>query len=32
MDPLQEGNKWFMQVVEEAGFTSEKEKKIINRF
>ena len=31
-DPLQEGNKWFMQVVEEAGFTSEKEKKIINRF
>ncbi len=26
------GKKWFMQVVEEAGFTSEKKKEIINRF
>jgi hypothetical protein len=32
MDPPQTGNKWFMQVVEEAGFTSEKEKEISNRF
>jgi hypothetical protein len=30
--PPQEGDKWFMQAVEEAGFTSEKEKKIINCF
>jgi hypothetical protein len=32
MDPPQMGDKWFMQVVKEAGFTSEKEKEIINRF
>jgi hypothetical protein len=29
---LQEGDKWFMQEVEEAGFTSENKKEIINRF
>ncbi len=32
MDPLQMGDKWFMQAVEEVGFTSEKKKEIINRF
>ncbi len=32
MDPLRTGDKWFMQAVEEADFTSEKEKEIINRF
>jgi hypothetical protein len=32
MDLLQEGDKWFMQAVEEAGFISEKEKEIINCF
>jgi hypothetical protein len=32
MDLPQMGDKWFMQAVEEAGFTSEKEKVIINRF
>jgi hypothetical protein len=32
MDPPQEGDKWFMQAVEEAGFTSEKEKEIIKCF
>jgi hypothetical protein len=32
MDLPQTGDKWFMQVVEEAGFTLEKEKEIINHF
>ena len=32
MDPPRTGDKWFMQAVEEAGFTTAKEKEIINRF
>jgi hypothetical protein len=32
MDPPRTGDKWFMQAVKEADFTSEKEKEIINRF
>ena len=32
MDPPRTGDKWFMQATEEAGFTTAKEKEIINRF
>jgi hypothetical protein len=32
MEPPQEGDKWFMQAMVEAGFTSAKEMKILNRF
>jgi hypothetical protein len=32
MEPQQEGDKWFMQAVVEAGFTLAQEMKIINRF
>ncbi len=32
MDLPRTGDKWFMQAVKEAGFTTAKEKEIINRF
>jgi hypothetical protein len=32
MDLSRMGDKWFMQVVEEAGFTTDKEREIINHF
>ena len=32
MEPLQESDKWFMQAVVEAGFTSAQEMKILNPF
>jgi hypothetical protein len=32
VDPPWMGDKWFMQAVEDAGFTTAKEKEIINRF
>jgi hypothetical protein len=32
MDPLQASDKWFMEAVVKAGFTSAQEMKILNRF